>query len=292
MKSAAQDESWNLGEISFDGKQHSSRRRSPVDDTLPQFDPEYQSPQDEPREGLNEDPGIITMSSLVSTAPPQAAIAEYEAEPPNTTKRRGRKKKVVQMVEVTIEPEKSRVKVDNTDGQSGVPGEQAWKKRGRPRKSIERPQEKTAAERGDVQVKAVASDTDPKEEPRREDQTPGSEPEPATPGRASRTDRGKGKKIATKATQAQDLPSSAARSRALSDRTNLQTSQPPSPSSKPNLLAGDAKDNRKSATEGELKKTVKDTKLDVNSTGQGKVGYRVGLSKRSRIAPLLKMIRK
>ena len=290
MKSAPNDETWNPGEMGFHGEQTSSSRRYKVEDSLPDTDPGCEIPRDGPSEVWHRGSSSTNPISLASSAVQQDAVPGPDVEPPKTQKKRGRKKKEIKAAEATLDAEEGLLKVEPSQGvRGGAPDEKPKKKRGRPRKSDEKP-----AKDSEAPSEAAVNETVLDEEHTHED--PAAERTPAKASRSSKANKGKNTKQAEKLPHPRDMPAGSAESRALSDKSNTQTSQLPTLSveepEKPTLSTDDAKENRGRAAEQDAKPNTKDATTDAVSNGQGKVGYRVGLSKRSRIAPLLKIIRK
>ncbi|KAI1118122.1 hypothetical protein F5Y14DRAFT_297723 [Nemania sp. NC0429] len=226
-----------------------------------------------------QDPLEPSASDLPATAP-----SEPQTEKP--VKKRGRKKKQHTkeiLPTVTDTNEDSYLNQDSAPPQKVVeaelPLEQPKKKRGRPRKSGP---SKTVEET--LPTSHIASELPPTARPQR-DNSP-NEPASASRKRVNTEQEGEREKDKA-ATEAEGVPS------ADIDRLPLKEvdSNPETPS---RPISEEAESTKTKAELDDKMSTPKTKSKEAAKlpTSQSKVTYRVGLSKRSRIAPLLKTIRK
>ncbi|KAK3343933.1 hypothetical protein B0T25DRAFT_311981 [Lasiosphaeria hispida] len=283
-----------------------------------------QEPHTEPL-GDDEKPldGSIAMSAVISdfvSAPVDESPVEVPipaVQDPTPPKKRGRKKKEAKIQETIIEediaeqsaqiPTESLKPVD--DPVEDIEPEPVKKKRGRPRKS-EVPKVIAPLELDDIPESQLAVEPYPGnansrvEEAVAEDAPVESSAAPtpkAKPGKRGRKKKVVEKVIVDSEDEGEDADEGTPKPvRALSDlSTNVQVSAKATTSNETRDVGAergkdkDAKENdqiSKSVTPA--KETAKPSVATANQAATGKVQYRVGLSKKSRIAPLLKSLRK
>ncbi|KAK0705161.1 hypothetical protein B0H67DRAFT_593339 [Lasiosphaeris hirsuta] len=268
----------------------------------------------------NDSRNMSTLISDIVSVPvdePPVEIPSPVVQDPTPPKKRGRRKKEAKIVETIIEEEIAEQsthvptespKLANEPVEAYEP-EPVKKKRGRPRKS-EVSKVVALIDLDDVPEPKPAVEPNPgKSNSRDEEEVAVDAPveTPASPiPKAKLGKRGRKKKVVEKViadTEDEDededegTPKSA---RALSDlHTNVQ---PPATSATSNETrddgAGHGKDkDAKEDDQGvksvsQVKETAKPRVTTADQATTGKVQYRVGLSKKSRIAPLLKSLRK
>ncbi|KAI1343918.1 hypothetical protein F5Y15DRAFT_181726 [Xylariaceae sp. FL0016] len=208
-----------------------------------------------------------------------------ETQPTVEPKKRGRKKKQDMIEEISHDIDHDEM---NAPGQKALPAdtgvtsvsEKPKRKRGRPRKSgTARIPESTASETVSTKTTQLPDpenlDTEPQDAfgPEEEDDEPEAATRKKVPKRQRDNEPGAER---TSMGTTSPLEEVDANTRSPTKSCALET-QSPGPSTKP---------QKEEPTKPQVKDTAKP------NPSQGKAGYRVGLSKRSRIAPLLKIIRK
>ena len=290
-----QDELWDAEEDAEQYNPRPSRRKSQRGGSLPDTQPAYELAQEMPLEASRTGLSSADPVLIASSAPQDDAGDEAAFEPPRTQKKRGRKKKEAAVVESAAAAPETSSTPATTQDIAATPAAKTKKKRGRPRKSVSKTEDDPSVAPSDVQAEAVFEAPGPDEDPHEADDVAWSEP--VVTGQTPKTKKAKGRKAAGKMPASTEEPSSSVQSRAaLSDKTNVQGSQPnssPEKYEKPTATTEETKENPRTTADSVGKKVAaKEVKVEGTSNAQGKVPYRVGLSKRSRIPSLLKIIRK
>ncbi len=278
----------------------------------PHTDDAPNSSKDKGKLELDSSAKSVQPIPIPSSNPEHQATSIPESEPPKTQKKRGRKKKESKAAASDVSAGADQTLADEFIGQDAAPepADKPKRKRGRPKKSESTKMGETKAggaedrsamarasgrgEAGPQSMDGVYED----DHPAKGDW--GEQLDSPPRDRPSKKAKAAGKQKATKPSkQANDPSSSATESRALSQKSDNAVNPSPKPDgamqsdeTKENLEAN-AADKGHVAKESVAKESKTDTNKPGATSGQaGKVPIRVGLSKRSRIAPLLKSLRK
>ena len=285
-----------------------SRRRSTAT-VLPDTQPHDES--NEPRENAQKGPyigsGSDNLPILISSG--QEATTEQVTPPgPLQTKKRGRKKKLISIendetttrqLELSDIPEPScQAQTSTTETTAPV----KRKKRGRPRKGESQPLSVAevdgagAEETGVVETLEEAVEksdgfTDQPDAKNARDKDASSLAQQSLQETQEKPKgRGRKKKANARSLSNEPEPTASQEKAVLKDISNVGVTQK-SPSGNE---GGKVADGKATQEPGTIKKetAMQDSKTGVSNSQTAKVAYRVGLSKRSRIAPLLKSLRK
>lgn len=263
-----------MGEISDHGPLAPEVQPTVIQEEPPQKKKRGRKRKEVPTETIVEEPLPDTATANVEAE--QVRLEEEVNEEPAPKKRRGRPRKEMQSQAIVIEDDSDGYHPTEEPKAVGMADDDApkpKKKRGRPRKSDTAKPVETKTQ-SDVNHGTDAQDNKAVEDAG-DQSTEGHEAARKT-----------GKKAGAKPAAAEDDST-----RALSERdSNSHLGVSPT---KPGISIKDAMDS--AAKENQLAgtKTKKDdTKAGATPSQLGKVTYRVGLSRKSRIAPLLKSFRK
>ncbi|KAI0556240.1 hypothetical protein F4679DRAFT_24675 [Xylaria curta] len=233
---------------------------------------------------FSDTPKRIPYEELIDTQVPPETPAPSEPQPEAQLKKRGRKKKqpttenLVTETDINEELELNQNPVSSEKPAEPEPSpEKPKKRRGRPRKS-----EPSKAVEEPIPEPPIADEPPIEEPPQKED----SPDPPAAVSRKQTSSESNTKRKRSKATKVVEDSESEDDRQPLGEVDSNLRSPSKSVSAKEETPARAGSSEEKSAPKAQAKEKAK------SATSQSKPTYRVGLSKRSRIAPLLKIIKK
>ncbi|KAI1330577.1 hypothetical protein F5Y16DRAFT_338410 [Xylariaceae sp. FL0255] len=304
-----EDDVWDSNDIGLPQemyKPRASKRRAAATNPEPQESPGFDHLAGESLEGIQP---------LPSTEIPAASSADHLAvEPETQPKKRGRKKKQLAVVdepdvfdeEEEVNVVKNSAPTDDALVEEGVPTQKSKKRRGRPRKSnadksAQKPVPDSAPE--EIPEQPTPHDDGKLEAEEAEAEEQQEIIQPTKRGRKKKekkkiiedSDSGEGDENesedeeSTLASAKTKVPLKELDRNSMSPVKSRSLSQRNSPIKAEEAKSGLQDENSTPEQQQQVKETGKTA---VPSSAQPKVPYRVGLSKRSRIAPLLKIIKK